>query len=247
MVQFRYSAICLALGISALWSRSSTGFSVPTKSSSCITTRSNSSVVRQLKTKLHQSPVIENKEKIITSDDIKAKEPFINDGLFGWMQPYLDLFGFVEGKTVYYGPGVPVDELKFPSTEKQQELRKIAREEMTNISMGERNRRREGGEIATMVAIFYALFSSIFLDDGEFSGHLARFAIAMVCKTCTFAVNLYFCSQHFIVSFFCVKMNNLLIYSLDCTNITIYQSLKNHNKQPLFFAVGYTKSADTGL
>mmetsp|Transcript_8223 Transcript_8223/g.10444 ORF Transcript_8223/g.10444 Transcript_8223/m.10444 type:complete len:154 (-) Transcript_8223:477-938(-) len=153
MVQFRYSAICLALGISALCSRSSTGFSVPTKSSSCITTRSNSSVVRQLKTKLHQSPVIENKEKIITSDDIKAKEPFINDGLFGWMQPYLDLFGFVEGKTVYYGPGVPVDELKFPS----------------------------------------------------------------------------------------------IIYSLDCTNITIYQSLKNHNKQPLFFAVGYTKSADTGL
>mmetsp|Transcript_19473 Transcript_19473/g.29179 ORF Transcript_19473/g.29179 Transcript_19473/m.29179 type:complete len:219 (-) Transcript_19473:319-975(-) len=130
------------------------------------------------------------------SDSVgKSKDVFENDGLFAWMQPYLDLFGYTEGKTTYYGPGVPVDESKFPSEEEQKKLREKAAEDMMNIGMEERERRRQGGEIAYKAAIAYSLISSIILDDGSFGGHLARFAVIM----------------------------------------------------PLFFAFGYTKSADTGL
>lgn len=123
------------------------------------------------------------------------KKSFANDGLFSWMQPYLDLFGFVEGNKVYYGPGVAVDESQFPSKEEQQKLRQEAEENMMNIGMEERERRRQAGNIAYKIVFAYAILSSIFLDDGTISGNLARFAIAM----------------------------------------------------PLFFATGYTKSADTGL
>jgi len=120
---------------------------------------------------------------------------FVNDGLFSWMQPFLDMFGFVEGNTVYYGPGVAVDESNFPSLQEQFARRNEASENMMNIGMEERERRREGGEIAYKATIAYALFSSLLLDDGSLSGHFVRFAIAL----------------------------------------------------PLFFAIGYTKSADSGL
>lgn len=134
-------------------------------------------------------------EKSFGSVSVKPKNKFRNDGLFSWMQPYLDLFGFTEGNTVYYGPGIKVDESKFPSQDEQERLREKAKEDMMNIGTEERERRRVGGDIATKVVIAYSLVSSIFLDDGSLGGHLARFAIVM----------------------------------------------------PLFFAYGYTKSADTGL
>ena len=106
---------------------------------------------------------------------------FVNDGLFSWMQPFLDMFGFVEGNTVYYGPGVAVDESNFPSLQEQFARRNEASENMMNIGMEERERRREGGEIAYKATIAYALFSSLLLDDGSLSGHFVRFAIALVC------------------------------------------------------------------
>lgn len=115
-----------------------------------------------------------------TSISNKNDDKFENDGLFAWMQPYLDLFGFVEGNTVYYGPGVAVDPSNIPSEEEQARLRKEAVENMMNIGMGERERRRQGGEIATKVAIGYAIVSSIFLDDGSFEGHFVRLGLALV-------------------------------------------------------------------
>ena len=107
-------------------------------------------------------------------------DKFENDGLFAWMQPYLDLFGFVEGNTVYYGPGVAIDPSKIPSEEEQERLRKVAVKNMMNIGIDERERRRQGGEIATKVAIGYAILSSIFLDDGSFGGHFVRLGLALV-------------------------------------------------------------------
>ncbi len=128
-----------------------------------------------------------------TSSAESKEAPFVNDGLFAWMQPYLDLFGFVEGNTVYYGPGVAADPSKAPSTEDQERLRADAIESMTNIGADERERRREGGEIASRAAIAYALVSSIFLDDGSLEGHFVRLGLALVrtsysvciCYSCT--------------------------------------------------------------
>lgn len=119
------------------------------------------------------------KQRIDTS--LKSSSKFVNDGLFQWMQPYLDLFGFVEGNTVFYGPGVAVDESTFPSTTEQERLRKEAKDNMMNIGVGERERRREAGGIAFKIAIGYAIFSSLILDDGSIGGNLTRFAVALVC------------------------------------------------------------------
>ena len=124
-----------------------------------------------------------------------VEKKFENDGLFSFMQPVLPLIGFSEGRTTYYGPAVKVDESDYPSEEEQQMRREKAEEEMTNIGQDERDRRRYAGEIAYKVSIGYAIVSSLFLDDGSFNGHIARFLLVL----------------------------------------------------PLFFASGYTKSADTGL
>lgn len=108
-------------------------------------------------------------------------EKFVNDGFFSWMQPFLNNFGYVEGKSVYLGgPGSIVEKSNFPSTEEQERLRKEARENMMNIGVEERERRRDAGQVAYKVVIGYAILSSLFLDDGSVGGHLARFAIALV-------------------------------------------------------------------
>jgi hypothetical protein len=124
-----------------------------------------------------------------------VEKEFKNDGLFFFMEPALSLLGFKEGRTTYFGPTIDVDEKDFPSEEEQQARREKAEEEMFNIGQDERDRRRRGGEIAYKVAAAYAIASSLFLDDGSFEGHLARFGIVL----------------------------------------------------PLFFAFGYTESADRGL
>lgn len=123
----------------------------------------------------------EDVEETTKTEAIKTttKEEFVNDGLFAWMKPYLDLFGFVEGNTVYYGPGVAVDSSTFPSIQEQERLRKEAEENMMNIGVDERERRRQAGEIAYKLVVVYAILSSVFLDDGSIGGHFARFAIAL--------------------------------------------------------------------
>lgn len=143
---------------------------------------------------------------------------------------------------MYYGPGVPVDESKFPSEEEQKRLREKAQEDMVNIGMAERERRRQGGEIAYKVAIAYSLVSSIFLDDGSFGGHLARFAIVMVrilqrINHSCLSEKTHHCSN--IHPFF---KNDLSNTSPLPSQLTLCCTI-----QPLFFAQGYTKSADTGL
>ena len=111
----------------------------------------------------------------------EENEKFVNDGFFSWMQPFLNNFGYVEGKSVYLGgPGSIVEKSNFPSTEEQEILRNEARENMMNIGMEERERRRDAGQVAYKVVIGYAIFSSLFLDDGSIGGHLARFTIALV-------------------------------------------------------------------
>lgn len=108
-----------------------------------------------------------------------VQKEFENDGMFFFMQPFLPLLGFKEGRTTFFGPTVEVEESEYPSEEEQLARRKRATEEMTNIGQDERDRRRLGGEIAFKVAIAYAIASSIFLDDGSFNGHLARFAVIL--------------------------------------------------------------------
>jgi hypothetical protein len=149
---------------------------------------------------------LESSSSTTTTTTTTKQTNFKNDGLFSWMKPFLDLFGYVEGNTVYNGVGVSMDKSNssnsdnsdiedIPSLEVQIERRKEAEENMMNIGMVERMRRGQAGEIAYKAVFGYGILSSIFLDDGSIGGSLARFAIIL----------------------------------------------------PLFFATGYTKSAETGL
>jgi len=108
-----------------------------------------------------------------------AEKEFENDGAFFFMQPFLSVFGFQEGRSSIYGPTVEVKESDYPNEEEQQARRAKAEEDMTNIPIEERDRRRFAGEAAYKVAIGYAFFSALFLDDGSFDGTLARFAVVL--------------------------------------------------------------------
>mmetsp|Transcript_16370 Transcript_16370/g.24487 ORF Transcript_16370/g.24487 Transcript_16370/m.24487 type:complete len:177 (+) Transcript_16370:294-824(+) len=108
-----------------------------------------------------------------------ANKEFVNDGLFFFMEPFLSILGFQEGRTTNYGPTIAVKESDIPSEEEQQQRREKARLEMTNIGQDERERRINAGEISKKVAIGYAIFSSLFLDDGTIHGSLSRFAIIL--------------------------------------------------------------------
>merc|ERR1712194_53678 len=108
-----------------------------------------------------------------------VEKEFENNGAFFFMQPFFSVLGFQEGRSTFYGRTVKVQESDYPSAEEQRARRAQATEELTNIGPGERNRRRVAGEIAYKVAIGYALFSALCLDDGSLDGTLARFAVVL--------------------------------------------------------------------
>mmetsp|Transcript_24844 Transcript_24844/g.36446 ORF Transcript_24844/g.36446 Transcript_24844/m.36446 type:complete len:119 (-) Transcript_24844:689-1045(-) len=101
----------------------------------------------------------------------------VNDGMYSWMYPYMKLIGLKPGNTMV---GLKVAEGSSDLSESEMEaLRQKAAEEMTNISDLERESRRELGNTLYAVSAIYAAISAILLDDGTFSGHLARFAVVL--------------------------------------------------------------------
>lgn len=105
---------------------------------------------------------------------------FVNDGLFSWMQPYLNLYGMTEGKMLKYGIPFDVDDSqKLRSSTEAEALRQKSIDNFTNIGMEERQRRAGGAVVAAKLAAVYAVSSSLFLDDGSLDGHLARFAVVL--------------------------------------------------------------------
>jgi len=113
----------------------------------------------------------------VSSTSLNQQKGFVNDGAFSFMQPFLGLFE--EGKTTNYGVPLTVDEADIPSEEEQIMRRTKAAKNMTNIGVEERERRGDAANIFQKITIGYAFYSSLFLDDGEISGHLARFAIVL--------------------------------------------------------------------
>jgi len=116
------------------------------------------------------------KVKPIKSEQPPTAEPFVNDGSFSPMVQFLEMGGFKEGKTTFLGPPIPVDETKFPTDEKSNEMRLMAEKSMTNIGMEERERRISAGNFALIVAAIYAVWASI-VDEDDFIGHLTRLGV----------------------------------------------------------------------
>ena len=127
----------------------------------------------------------------------QQRQEFVNKGPMAWMQQFLDLAGVVPGQTIAYGPfttGSVKESDRKPAPEAER-LRAEATQNLQNIDMEERNRRRGASEIMTVLTVIYAIWAALLGDQGDFAGHVLRFG-------------------------------------------TIF---------PLFLAVGYRLSADTGL
>jgi len=110
------------------------------------------------------------------SELINNEETFKNSGLFSWMQPYLKSFGFEEGKVLMNSIPLKKD-TKLVSDEVVSERRRIASEKMMNIGPEEIQRREESGTAFLYASALYAFVSSVFIDQGDFLGHVVRFCI----------------------------------------------------------------------
>jgi hypothetical protein len=95
---------------------------------------------------------------------------FENNGPFSWMEGFMG--AFEEGKTMtLVAPlkdGVVSEE---QATKQRQEFT----DNLQNIGMDERERRRKAGEIAAAVTAAYAIWASLIGDQGDLGGHLLRF------------------------------------------------------------------------
>lgn len=107
-----------------------------------------------------------------------------NDGPFAWMAPYVDLFGYRQGKSLV--GAIPTDIKASPdydtlklTQEQISERRAAAERDLTNISPEERERRAEVAQVALKVCGAYAIFSSLILDGGDAGGHFARFLVLL--------------------------------------------------------------------
>lgn len=101
-----------------------------------------------------------------------------NKGPFAWMVPYLGFFGFIEGNTLIGAVPVKANSVATNlSNEEIAEVKKKAVEEMTNIGMDERERRNKLGSKFLAAGFVYAIFSSLFWDDGMLSGHLVKLGV----------------------------------------------------------------------
>eukprot|EP00543_Licmophora_paradoxa_P007261 CAMPEP_0202443462 /NCGR_PEP_ID=MMETSP1360-20130828/2715_1 /ASSEMBLY_ACC=CAM_ASM_000848 /TAXON_ID=515479 /ORGANISM="Licmophora paradoxa, Strain CCMP2313" /LENGTH=182 /DNA_ID=CAMNT_0049059151 /DNA_START=79 /DNA_END=627 /DNA_ORIENTATION=- len=128
----------------------------------------------------HGSQTLSRRETVALSAIIRNGE-FVNDGPVGrFLSFYLEKFGVVEGKTILYGPfprDINQSEVAAISDQTSNELRAAAAASLQNIGDDERQRRRDASNIFYKIAAAYAVFASLFLDAGDFDGHLARMAV----------------------------------------------------------------------
>ncbi len=107
-------------------------------------------------------------------------ETFVNRSPMAWLNPYLDSLGLKEGKTITYGVfAKDIDQTIVISEAEALRLRKEAAGKLENIGMEERNRRDQAATIMWAVTFLYAVWASLFADDGGVAGHVLRFLVIL--------------------------------------------------------------------
>lgn len=100
-----------------------------------------------------------------------------NDGPFSFMKDFLEIGGLTkEGKSIYFGVLTKDANTAATPPEEALKLRKLATENLTNIDDAERARRDQAGDVFIALSAIYIIWTSLFADDGGFSGHFLRFA-----------------------------------------------------------------------
>ena len=165
----RFNSISLIIGLLVQKNLISDAFIIHPKTSTAMSGNS-----RRLTLSIHESPTTDG------DTTSKSATTFINNGPFSFMEPFLDIIGFKEGRKMYFAAPLPVDPSNAPSNEEALSLRREATENLMNIGIDERERRREGGNVSFAVAAAYAAYATIVLDDGGVGGHFARLAVVLV-------------------------------------------------------------------
>lgn len=106
---------------------------------------------------------------------------FENNGLFSWMQPYLNLFGFVPGNTLVGAVPIKTDGRNNNNIDQSHAaaLRQQAAQALQNIGPEERARRDQVGNAMLAVSAVYVTWATLLADDGGTSGHVLRALAAL--------------------------------------------------------------------
>jgi len=118
----------------------------------------------------------------LAEESHQEEEEFVNDNPFGrFMKTYLDKFGVREGKGIVFGPiPVDIDESKRLVEADAKKLRQAAKRDLINISWEERDRRNKAGNLMFVVTALSVAWATLFVDKGDFTGHLIRFGATVV-------------------------------------------------------------------
>mmetsp|Transcript_21330 Transcript_21330/g.32497 ORF Transcript_21330/g.32497 Transcript_21330/m.32497 type:complete len:201 (+) Transcript_21330:43-645(+) len=114
---------------------------------------------------------------------------FSNDGPFSFMTKGLKAGGIEEGKKITYGVFAQDVTEKIVSEEQASRLRATAAENLMNIDDEERARRAQVGNALLLLSVVIASYNSLFVDQGDFVGHVGRFISVLPVFTFGYAYN----------------------------------------------------------
>lgn len=114
---------------------------------------------------------------------------FSNEGPFSFMTMGLKAGGIEEGKKITYGVFAQDVTGKVTSEEQASRLRATAAENLTNIDDEERARRAQVGNTLLLLSAVIGSYNSLFVDQGDFAGHVGRFISVLPAFTFGYAYN----------------------------------------------------------
>ena len=113
-----------------------------------------------------------NKATTMNKDQVD-NESFENQGLFWWMTNFL--FLHEDGKSMAYGMPVDANNSQKASPGQVAQQKQEFADNLMNIGMEERERRRNAGKVFTILTGVYVVWASLIADQGDLQGHILRF------------------------------------------------------------------------
>lgn len=105
-----------------------------------------------------------------TTAPSKQKEDFVNDGPFSFISNFMG--AWEDGKTMNLV--VPGEGKKLSEEEAAKQTKEFTNN-LQNIGIDERERRRKAGDIMKIVTAVYVIWASLIGDNGDLTGHFVRF------------------------------------------------------------------------
>lgn len=105
-----------------------------------------------------------------TTAPSKQKEDFVNDGPFSFISNFMG--AWEDGKTMNLV--VPGEGKKLSEEEAAKQTKEFT-DNLQNIGMDERERRRKAGDVMKIVTAIYVIWASLIGDNGDLAGHFIRF------------------------------------------------------------------------